>query len=144
MLPRDLHANAKGRAAPGGRTSPVVLVVEDEFLVRIVAAESLEAEGFSVVTATTAHEALDCLADGDDIAAVFTDVEMPGTLNGLGLARIVHARWPWIRIVVTSGRAHVAVGEMPPGACFLPKPYRSSTLVEAFRGAEMERLPARQ
>ena len=86
-----------------GTDRPVVLLVEDQPLVRMLAADILEEAGFEVTEAATAPEALNHLERSDDVRVVFTDVDMPGGMNGLELARIVHARWPHIALVVTSG-----------------------------------------
>ena len=82
----------------------LVLLVEDEVLVRLVACDGLEAAGFTVVEANDAQEALDVLASRSDIGVLFTDVNMPGALDGLDLAELVHLRWPHIKLVVTSGK----------------------------------------
>src|SRR5271154_3635956 len=91
---------------------PVVLVVEDEFLIRINAAEMIEEAGFEVVEASTADEAVAILEARLDIAVVFTDIQMPGTMDGLKLARAVRGRWPPIKIIATSGRHHIGETEL--------------------------------
>jgi len=102
---------------------PVVLIVEDEFLLRMDAVDMIVAAGFEVVEAGDADEAIEILESRRDITVVFTDIQMPGTMDGLKLARAVRGRWPPIKIVATSG--HVGVGEtdLPEGGRFLPKPY---------------------
>ena len=102
---------------------PVILVVEDEFLLRMDAAEMVAAAGFAVVEAANADEAIDILETRSDIAVVFTDIQMPGTMDGLRLARAVRGRWPPIKIVATSGHLTVAETDLPEGGRFLPKPY---------------------
>lgn len=92
---------------------PVVLVVEDEGLVRLMAVDMLEDEGFTVIEAATADEAWTILEARDDIAILFTDVEMPGSMNGLDLAGRVAARWPHIRLVITSGRVRLSNQAVP-------------------------------
>ncbi len=83
---------------------PLVLIVEDEPLIRMYAADLLEEDGFDVVEATTARAALAILEQRNgDVSALFTDVDMPGDMNGLELAGIVYSRWPHIAILVTSG-----------------------------------------
>lgn len=101
----------------------VVLIVEDEPIVRMFAMEGLEAEGFEVETAGNAAQAIKCLEGRSDIDVMFTDVTMPGVMDGLALAKSVHQRWPLIDIIVTSGKQRPANGEMPDGAWFVPKPY---------------------
>ena len=112
---------------------PVVLVVEDEPLIRMEAADTLEDEGFEVIEAATARAALALLEKRKgDVAALFTDVDMPGDMNGLELAGIVHHRWPNIAIVVTSGVVRVS-GSLPGRGIFLEKPYPMSTPVRIIR-----------
>ena len=112
---------------------PVVLVVEDEPVIRMDAAETLEDEGFEVVEAATARAALAILEKRQgDVAVLFTDVDMPGNMNGLELAGIVHSRWPHIALVVTSGVVRVS-GSLPGGGIFLAKPYAMSTPVRIIR-----------
>src|ERR687894_1219082 len=101
----------------------VVLLVEDEPLVRMCAADILEDEGFEVVEAATAPAALKILEKRDDVTAVFTDIDMPGGMNGLELAGIVCARWPHIALVVTSGVFRVGADKLPGDGVFLGKPY---------------------
>ena len=71
-----------------------VLVVEDEALVRLRAVDIVEAAGFAVVSASNADDAIGILETRDDIRAVFTDVQMPGSMDGLGLMRLIKERWP--------------------------------------------------
>ena len=88
-------------------TRPVVLIVEDEFLLRMDAADMVAAAGFEVVEAANADEAIEILEARRDITVVFTDIQMPGSMDGLKLARAVRGRWPPIKIVATSGHHHV-------------------------------------
>jgi CheY-like chemotaxis protein len=83
---------------------PVVLIVEDEFLLRMDAVDMVADAGFEVVEAADADEAIGILDARRDIAVVFTDIQMPGSMDGLKLARAVKGRWPPIKIVATSGR----------------------------------------
>ena len=102
---------------------PVVLVVEDDFLLRIDAVDMIAAAGFEVVQAGNADEAIEILESRRDITVVFTDIQMPGSMDGLKLARAVRGRWPPIKIVATSGRDNVGETDLPAGGRFLPKPY---------------------
>jgi CheY-like chemotaxis protein len=102
---------------------PVVLIVEDEFLLRIDAVDMVKAAGFEVVEAANADEAIEILESRRDITVVFTDIQMPGSMDGLKLARAVRGRWPPIKIVATSGHLHVSETDLPEGGRFLPKPY---------------------
>ncbi len=100
-----------------------MLIVEDEFLLRIDAVDMIKAAGFEVVEAANANEAIEILQSRRDITVVFTDIQMPGSMDGLKLARAVRGRWPPIKIVATSGQIHVSETDLPEGGRFLPKPY---------------------
>ena len=102
---------------------PVVLVVEDEFLLRMNAVQLIEESGFDVVEVGNADEAIAILEARPDIHIVFTDIQMPGSMDGLKLARFVRSRWPPIKIVATSGHHKILEGDLPDGGVFLPKPY---------------------
>jgi two-component system, response regulator PdtaR len=112
---------------------PVVLVVEDEFLLRMDAAEMISNAGFDVVEAASADEAIAILAARPDIHVVFTDIQMPGSMDGLKLARFVRGRWPPIKIVATSGFVMVGKDDLPEGSRFLTKPYRPAQIVATLR-----------
>lgn len=100
------------------------LVVEDEPLVRAVAADIFMDAGYRVHEACNAAEALMILEDRGDIGTVFTDIEMPGELNGVGLACTICERWPHMRVLVTSGRVFPDDCALPIGVGFIGKPYR--------------------
>jgi CheY-like chemotaxis protein len=101
----------------------VVLIVEDETLVRTVAVDMIEEAGFEVIEAANADEAILVLEARNDITVVFTDIDMPGSMNGLKLAEAVRGRWPPIKIIATSGHYVIRDGELPQGGRFIPKPY---------------------
>jgi two-component system, response regulator PdtaR len=103
--------------------SVAVLVVEDEHLIRMDTASSLEAAGFIVYEAGNAAEAIRCLELHDEIRLIFTDINMPGSMDGLALAHYVRGRWPPVKIIVTSGFGKIRDGDLPPGALFVEKPY---------------------
>jgi CheY-like chemotaxis protein len=111
----------------------VVLLVEDEALVRIFASDILAEAGFRTLEACSADEALTVLEAKPDIVALVTDVKMPGSLNGFGLAHLVASRWPEIGIVVVSAHALPGQGDMPKHTLFLPKPYQPSALIDAVQ-----------
>src|SRR5258705_13796534 len=102
---------------------PVVLVVEDELLLRMDAVDMIQAAGFEVVGAANADEAIEILEARRDISVVFTDIQMPVSMDGLKLARAVRGRWPPIKIVATSGHVDVAETDLPDGGRVLGKPY---------------------
>jgi two-component system, response regulator PdtaR len=108
---------------------PVILVVEDEPVLRILVGDILEDEGFVVAEAPNAEKAMEVLENRSDIRLLFTDINMPGAIDGVELARQVHERWPHIRLVITSGRKMLAHEEIPDDGRFLPKPYRPAELV---------------
>ena len=109
---------------------PVVLLVEDEPLVRMTAADELEEAGFHVLEAANADVALAVLeARSDEVRVLFTDVHMPGSMDGMELAEQVHARWPHVRILISSGYARPHQDEIPDDGRFMPKPYHAETLV---------------
>jgi CheY-like chemotaxis protein len=120
--------------ASGADDRPMtVLVVEDDVLVRMIATDILADEGFRVIEARDAAEALTLLDARSDVRVVFTDCNMPGKIDGLGLAHLVHRRWPAIGIIVTSGKIRPAAGDLPTCARFVGKPYRRSTLLSELR-----------
>jgi CheY-like chemotaxis protein len=102
---------------------PVVLIVEDELLIRLDAIEMIESAGFDTLEAGNADEAIAILAARPDIHVVFTDIQMPGSMDGLKLAHFVRDRWPPIKIIATSGHVHLKGYELPNGGRFLQKPY---------------------
>jgi len=119
----------------GTSSSAVVLVVEDEPVVRLDAIESVAAAGFRVIEAANADEAIAILEARRDIRVVVTDIQMPGSMDGLKLAATIRNRWPPIELIVTSGRMVVAQQDLPARGRFLPKPYDGKHLVEAIRAA---------
>jgi CheY-like chemotaxis protein len=112
---------------------PVVLVVEDEFLIRMDAVDMIAGVGFEVVEAANADQAIEILQTRRDITAVFTDIQMPGSMDGLKLARAVRGRWPPIKIVATSGHVGVRETDLPVGGRFLPKPYSQLQVTSVLR-----------
>jgi len=114
-------------------SSPVILIVEDELLLRMDSAEMIENAGFEVVQAGNADEAIAILQARPAIHVVFTDIQMPGSMDGLKLAQFVRDRWPPIKIVATSGRVRVGARDLPAGSVFLPKPYRGARVVATLR-----------
>jgi CheY-like chemotaxis protein len=105
----------------GGKA--VVLVVDDEPLLRMAAIDLVEEAGFEAIQASSADEAILLLESRMDIRVIFTDIEMPGTMNGLLLAAAVRRRWPPIKIIIVSGRQSPAEADMPEGSVFFAKPY---------------------
>jgi CheY-like chemotaxis protein len=119
-----------GRVEP---RRPVVLIVEDEFLLRMDAVDMIAAAGFEVVEAKNADQAIDILESRRDITVVFTDIQMPGSMDGLKLARAVRGRWPPIKIIATSGHLDIGESDLPEGGRFLPKPYSAGQVAGVLR-----------
>jgi two-component system, response regulator PdtaR len=111
----------------------VVLVVEDEVLLRWTAVAIIEEAGFDVVEAGTGIEAVSVLEKRSDIRTVFTDVEMPGPIDGLQLSHLISTRWPTIKIMATSGHFRLRDDDLPGGASFLHKPYAVASLTSALQ-----------
>jgi two-component system, response regulator PdtaR len=110
-----------------------VLVVEDEVLLRINIAAELQEEGFEVFEAGNATEAIAVIEKNPNIRLLFTDVDMPGTMDGVRLAAFVRDRWPPIKIIVTSGHRVLDDRHLPSEGVFLPKPYKTESVIAAIR-----------
>lgn len=112
------------------RSSFVVLIVEDEASIRMVLADALTDAGFTVVEAEHGDQALEHLQlSAANVHAVFTDVHMPGSMNGVALVHQTAKCWPWIHLLVTSGHAMPTKEELPEECRFLLKPYRLAHVV---------------
>lgn len=115
-------------------SSPVrVLVVEDETFTLMDAAETLRMAGFEIFEAANADQAIQILERDSDIRLVFTDIEMPGSMNGLKLAAYVRDRWPPVKIIAASGHFKNQAGDLPANARFFSKPYHSDQIISAIR-----------
>jgi len=101
----------------------IVLVVDDEPLVRMLAVEVAEEAGFEVLEASNADEAVILLETVSGIRILMTDVDMPGSMDGLKLAAAVRDRWPPVEIIVVSGMQRPRIHELPERAIFFDKPY---------------------
>src|SRR5271156_1842351 len=108
---------------------PLILVVEDEALLRLHAADLLEEHGFRVLEARNAAAALKVLESRDDVRLLFTDIQMPGALDGMDLAREVHQRWPGVLLVITSGQKKPAEADIPDHGRFVAKPHSAAELL---------------
>jgi CheY-like chemotaxis protein len=108
---------------------PVVLVVEDEMLLRMRAVDMVEDAGFISVEAVDADEAVSILESRSDIALLFTDIQMPGSMDGLGLAHAVHERWPPIKIILVSGQLKLANLDIPANSRFFGKPLEAGEMI---------------
>ena len=114
--------------------SPVyVLVVEDDFLNRLHAVNLVEDAGYIAVAASNADEAITILEARKDIRIVFTDIDMPGSMDGLKLAHAIRERWPPIELILTSGHFDLSDDEIPERGRFFPKPYRDQEIISALQ-----------
>jgi CheY-like chemotaxis protein len=114
------------------RAPTVVLIVEDEVILRFNAVSIAEDAGFEVLEAANADEAIILLESHTDIRILFTDIDMPGSMDGLRLSRAVRDRWPPIKIILTSGHVKVQVGDIPDGSLFFTKPYQPGEISAAL------------
>jgi CheY-like chemotaxis protein len=115
------------------RIPAVVLIVEDEMVLRMRAVDMVEDAGYTVLEALDAAEAVAILESRSDVALMCTDIQMPGQMDGLGLAHAVHARWPAIRIIVVSGQLSLPNIDLPPRSRFLGKPLDAGEVITEMR-----------
>lgn len=111
----------------------LVLVVEDEALIRMGAVQMVEDAGFAAMEANNADEAIRILESRPDIRAVFTDINMSGTMDGLKLAHAIRGRWPPIHLIVTSGVNVPNKEQLPANGRFIRKPYSAEHIATALR-----------
>jgi CheY-like chemotaxis protein len=109
-----------------------VLVVEDEALIRMDASDALEDAGFSTLEAANADEALDILRDRPDIDVVFTDVNMPGSIDGIGLMKRIASERPEICMIIASGMERPTLSSLAPRTRFFAKPYAFAGIIDAI------------
>ncbi len=112
---------------------PIVLVVDDEALLRLHAVDALEQAGCRTLEASGAAEALAQLEAHPEISVLFTDIQMPGPNDGLWLARRLNERRPDIQVIITSCRARPSQSDMPPDSRFVSKPYDSGAVARLIR-----------
>jgi CheY-like chemotaxis protein len=136
---RDLHGEGSMKGGAPMTDGIAVLVVEDEPLVRMDTVDQFEDEGFQVFEASNANDAIALLANNPSVRVLFTDIDMPGGMNGLMLAGAVRKRWPLIKIIVTSGHWEMREQDLPVEGRFLLKPYDARHVAavarELFAGA---------
>ncbi len=112
------------------RPGPAVVIVEDEWLIRTAAVQALSDAGFSVLETDRTEQAIAYLRDrARQIHALFTDVHVPGPMDGLALAHLSRRTWPWVRLLIVSGRARPQTHELPDGAKFVAKPYETDHVI---------------
>jgi len=115
--------------------TPIVLIVEDEMLLRMRAVDMVEDAGFTSIEAVDADQAVAILESRSDIALLFTDIQMPGSMDGLRLAHAVHERWPPIKIILVSGQLELANIDIPANSRFFGKPLEAKNMI-----AEMQEM----
>ena len=111
----------------------VVLVVEDEMLLRMRAVDMVEDAGYTSVEAVDADEAMAILESRSDIALLFTDIQMPGSMDGLKLAQMVHNRWSLVKIILVSGQLKLTDIDLPLGSRFFGKPLEAEVMITQMR-----------
>ena len=128
-----------------GKSPFVVLVVEDELMLRMRAVDIVQDAGFVPIEAVNADEAIQALESRDDIAVLFTDIQMPGSMDGLRLAHLVHSRWPHIKIILVSGQIAISESDKPADSRFFPKPLEIQQMIvelqEMVGGGALKVLP---
>lgn len=112
---------------------PAILVVEDMAIIRMDAVATIEDAGFRAYEAATAEEGIRLLEQHNDIAVLFTDVDMPGRMNGLDLAHYARNRWPPVEIIVASGATTLDDATLPERAHFFSKPYPMQHIIAVLR-----------
>lgn len=111
----------------------VILTVEDEALVSEYLGAVLEDAGYPVVAAANADEAIAILESRNDIRIIITDINMPGSMDGLKLAAAVRGRWPPINIIIVTGKDTPTQNDVPKGSQLVPKPYAADNILAAVR-----------
>ena len=122
-------------AGPLGKQTGSVLVVEDEILVRMAVVEDLLHAGHSVLEAATAEEAIAILDAGAEVDLIFSDIQMPGALDGVALLRVVKERFPSMSVILTSGHVKPPREALGDDTIFVPKPYQPGDLLTILETA---------
>jgi CheY-like chemotaxis protein len=115
------------------RSLAVVLIVEDEMMLRMRAVNMVEDAGYAPVEALDTDEAIAILESRSDIALICTDIQLPGSMDGLGLAHTVHKRWPAIKIILVSGQLTPPSIDLPPFSRFFGKPLQAWQIIAELR-----------
>lgn len=110
----------------------VILVVEDSAIIRMGAIDLVRSAGYEALEASDADEAIGILESRTDIDLVFTDVQMPGTMDGIKLAHCIRDRWPRVKLIIASGKAILAGSILPEGSRFFSKPYSDHAIDAAM------------
>jgi DNA-binding NtrC family response regulator len=115
------------------QSNVIVLVVEDEPVLRMMAVDLVEEAGFKAIEAGKADHAVRILEARSNVRIVFTDIDIPGSMDGMKLAAAVRNRWPPIEIILTSGYYDVKKGKLPVRSVFFCKPYNTSEVIETLQ-----------
>jgi DNA-binding NtrC family response regulator len=118
------------KPAPAPSKATTVLIVEDDGLQRLFLIDMLEEQGYSVLQAANALDALRLLERHPDVRLVFTDIRLTDEIDGLDLLRVVHMRWPHMSLMTTSGRQHPHYAELPSQARFISKPVQEREMLQ--------------
>ena len=110
-----------------------ILIVEDDILANEHLEFILQQAGYEVLSATSADEAAELLEDREDVRLIVTDINLPGTVNGLKLAATAKAQQPDMNVIIVTGYSAPKNDEIPPGSLFIPKPYNARKMIEAVR-----------
>ncbi|MBS9477131.1 response regulator [Ancylobacter radicis] len=110
----------------------VVLVVDDSAIIRLSAVDLIESAGYLALEAGCADDAIQILESRTDIDLVFTDVQMPGTMDGIKLCHYIRKRWPPLKLIVASGEAIIEESNLPDGSRFFAKPYNDNAIADAI------------
>lgn len=111
------------------KPAPVILVVEDDPFLRMLTVEFVNEAGFEALEACDADQAIAILESNSKISVLFTDINMPGSMDGLQLASVVTKRWPAIEILIASGHVRLRKADLPPNGRFLGKPYLAAAMI---------------
>jgi CheY-like chemotaxis protein len=115
--------------AMANKSAPVILIVEDDPFLRMLTVEFVNEAGFETLEACDADQAIAILESNFKITVLFTDINMPGNMDGLKLAHVVSNRWPVVEILIASGRVLLQQADLPPNGRFLRKPYRAEAMI---------------
>src|SRR3954449_6063686 len=129
----NFHSQGKKPAMTSTSIPPNVLVVEDEMVLRMRAVDIVEDAGFKAIEAINADEALSILESRSDISLLFSDIQMPGTMDGLKLAHAVHDRWPSIKIILVSGQVRPSEKDQPAESRFFGKPLEVKHMIAQLK-----------
>lgn len=121
------------RVTDGKLSPPAILIVEDDQLLKFLTVNIVEEAGFVALHAASADEAVAILESRSDVALLLTDIDMPGSMDGLKLAHAVRNHWPPIKIVVVSGQVRLSENDLPTNSRFFVKPYHAEAMISEIR-----------